>query len=78
MVAVFEPRSEFFGPYEAYRAECGQIVPVAMLMPNSVGELCISCQVCTGQLLPTLRRWQDALLPNPNDILATTDEQGLG
>jgi hypothetical protein len=28
---------EFFGPYEAFIAECGHIVPIAMLMSHSAG-----------------------------------------
>ena len=72
VVAVFEPSfdpeqpSEFFGPYEAYRAECGLIVPVAMLMPNAAGQVCAACRVRTGALVPIGQSAYSATLMGPN------------
>lgn len=48
------PAGEVIGPYEAFVAECGHIVPTAMLLPLSAGESCLACQATTGML--TLRR----------------------
>lgn len=48
------PASEVIGPYEAFIAECGHIVPTAMLLPSSAGDSCLACQATTGML--TLRR----------------------
>lgn len=48
------PASEVIGPYEAFIAECGHIVPTAMLLTSAAGESCLACQATTGVL--TLRR----------------------
>jgi hypothetical protein len=36
------------GPYEGFIAECGHIVPTAMLLPCSAGESCLACLTITG------------------------------
>lgn len=44
---------EIFGPYEVCVSECGLSVPVAMLLPVSMGKPCTACRVRTGSLLLT-------------------------
>jgi hypothetical protein len=66
-----EQPSDFFGPYEAYRAECGVIVPPAMLMPNSAGKRCTSCRVRAGLLVPSgAEALDDGPIPNDSLTLA--------
>lgn len=58
MVSIFTPEDgydlvEAFGPYEVYATECGQTVPVAMLLPTSEGEPCTACRYRLGIMRPT-------------------------
>jgi hypothetical protein len=57
-----ESSGEVFGPYEGVIAECGHIVPVAMLLCASTSESCVACLATTGALTPrrTTRDWQES------------------
>jgi hypothetical protein len=50
-LSIFENRTtqnaefESFGPYEVWVAECGHMLPVAMVLPHSEDRICVGCRV---------------------------------
>lgn len=55
---------ESYGPYEVWVAECGSMLPIAMVLPPSEDRVCIGCRVMVEasplkplRTAPTVRDW---------------------
>lgn len=52
-----------FGPYEVWVAECGYMLPIAMVLPQCDGNSCVGCRVSIesprreAPAAPTVRDW---------------------